>query len=182
MNGVQQTTKQAPLEKNSLTGQAGRFIVVGILNTFIDYLILNLLVFFGFTAILVILGQKFLIANIISVFAAMINSFILNKQWTFQSKGGNVYLEIVKFFVITVIGMFVVHQLVFNLFYYRLPAITASVILISEIFKLNNIFSGQFIALNFAKTVAVAVSLIWNFLGYKFIVFKPRGATAIETT
>ena len=154
------------------TKQAGKFAVVGILNTTIDYLVLNLLVFFGFTAVFVILGQKFLVANLISVFVAMINSFILNKQWTFQSKGGNIYIQILKFVLITAIGMFVVHQIVFSLFYYDLPSISALVFSVFQFLRLDNIFSDEFIMLNFAKSIAIVVSLIWNFVGYKFFVFK----------
>jgi len=164
MNTTGQTTET--------TKQAGKFVIVGGLNTFIDYLILNFLVFFGFTTAILIFGQKFLIANIISVFVAMINSFILNKQWTFQSKGGNIYIEILKFALITIIGMFVVHQIIFNLFYYNLPSISSLVISVVYFLKLNNIFSDEFVMLNFAKSIAIVISLIWNFVGYKFFVFK----------
>ncbi len=156
------------------TEQAGRFVIVGILNTLIDYFILNILVFFGFTAVLMILGQKFLIANIISVFVAMINSFVLNKKWTFQSEGGNIYLEIIKFFITTIIGMFVINQIIFNSFYYGFPSISSLVVSVVHFLNLNNIFSDNFIILNFSKSIATVASLIWNFLGYKFFVFKPK--------
>src|SRR3989304_2878423 len=80
--------------------QVGKFAVVGAINTMIDVIILNALVFLGFAATIIVFGQKFLIANIISVAAAMVNSFILNKQWTFKSVDKeNIYLEIIKFFV-----------------------------------------------------------------------------------
>ncbi len=154
--------------------QIGKFAIVGILNTLIDVVILNLLVYLGFMATLIILGQKFLIANIIAVAVAMINSFILNKQWTFKSEGSNVYLEILKFLVITIIGMFVIHQIVFNVFYYDLPSISSVIISIVYFTKLNAIFPDAFIALNFAKGIAIFASLIWNFMGYKFFVFKPK--------
>ncbi|PIU98573.1 hypothetical protein COS61_00620 [Candidatus Wolfebacteria bacterium CG03_land_8_20_14_0_80_40_12] len=152
--------------------QAAKFGIVGVLNTVIDCVILNVLVFFGFTAAFIILGQKFLVANIISVAVAMTNSFILNKQWTFQSKGGNVYLEIVKFLAITIIGMFVIHQIIFNLFYYQLASISSLVLSIVYFLKLDRFFSDNFIILNFAKSIAIAASLVWNFIGYKFLVFK----------
>ena len=61
--------------------QIGKFAIVGVINTLVDVVILNILVFLGFTAAFVILNQQFLAANIISVAVAMINSFILNKQW-----------------------------------------------------------------------------------------------------
>ena len=154
------------------TKQAGKFAIVGVINTLVDVVILNILVFFGFTAAFVILGQQFLAANIVSVAVAMVNSFILNKQWTFRAEEGNIYLQIVKFLVITIIGMFIIHQLIFNGIYYGLPSISGFIISIVHFLKLNNIFSDSFVALNSAKAIAIIASLIWNFIGYKFIVFK----------
>ncbi len=158
--------------------QVGKFAVVGVINTLIDYVILNLLVFFGFTTALMVLGQEFLVANIISVFIAMINSFVLNKQWTFRGESGNVYLQILKFFVVTVIGMFVIHQVIFNLFYVNggitglFSFVSLFVVAIVHTLRLDVIFSDQFIILNFAKSIAIIASLVWNFIGYKFVVFK----------
>ncbi|MEK9154942.1 MAG: GtrA family protein [Patescibacteria group bacterium] len=152
--------------------QAGKFAIVGVINTVIDVAILNILVFVGLTATLVIFGQKFLIANIISVAIAMVNSYILNKKWTFQSSGGNIYGEIAKFLGITIIGMFVVHQIIFNVLYFNLQFIGAFVISIVHLVRLDAIFSDNFVVLNFAKVIAIIGSLIWNFVGYKFIVFK----------
>ncbi|KKQ22164.1 hypothetical protein A2999_00795 [Candidatus Wolfebacteria bacterium RIFCSPLOWO2_01_FULL_38_11] len=156
------------------TKQAGKFAAVGVINTAVDFIVLNILIYFGFTLAFVVLGQEFLVANVISVAVAMVNSFILNKQWTFKAETANIYLEIVKFIVVTVIGMFVVHQIIFNVLYYNLPAISSAVISIVNILRLNSIFSNEFVRLNFAKSIAIVASLIWNFVGYKFIVFKSR--------
>ena len=52
--------------------QAAKFGIVGVLNTVIDCVILNVLVFFGFTAAFIILGQKFLVANIIALTYAVL--------------------------------------------------------------------------------------------------------------
>ena len=154
------------------TKQAGKFAIVGVINTLVDVVILNILVSFGITAVFMILGQKFLVANVISVAVAIINSFILNKFWTFQASGENFYIQIIKFLVITIIGMFVLHQLVFNSLYYGLPFISGFAVSITHFLRLSSIFSDQFVALNFAKAIAIVVSLVWNFIGYKFIVFK----------
>jgi len=161
MENIQQTTKQA-----------GKFALVGVLNTLIDVVILNILVFFGLKTIFIIFGQKFLLANIISVCVAMINSFVLNKLWTFESKGGNIYQQIFSFFIITVIGMFVIHQIVFSSFYFGFKSASSFIISIINFIGLSRFFSDTFIILNFAKGMAVIASLIWNFIGYKFIVFK----------
>lgn len=160
------------IQLNSLKKQIGKFAIVGIINTLVDVVILNSLVFLEFTATLMIVGQKFLIANIISVTIAMINSFILNKQWTFKSERKDIYKQIFQFLIITIIGMFIVHQIIFNALYYGLPQISNFIVLIIHFLKLNVIFSDSFIALNFAKIIAIISSLIWNFIGYKLIVFK----------
>lgn len=152
--------------------QAGKFAIVGILNTAVDFAVLNILFFLGLTASFAVFNQKFLTANVISVAVAMINSFILNKQWTFGSTERAIYAEIFKFLIITVIGMFVIHQLIFNFLYYRFNTLTDAAVAIFHFFKLNGIFSEQFVSLNFAKVIAVVGSFIWNFLGYKFVVFK----------
>lgn len=154
--------------------QAVKFGIVGALNTVIDFLTLNVLVYFGLSAAFSVLGQKFLIANVISVSIAMLNSFILNKKWAFKSEGGNIYFQIIQFLIVTVIGMFVIHQIAFNLLYYRFvfPADFAARILH---YVGLTFFSREFILLNFSKSVAIAVSLVWNFFGYKFVVFKARG-------
>ena len=162
------------IQSDSLKKQVGKFAIVGVINTLIDVVILNSLVFLGFTVVLMIFGQKFLIANIISVAIAMINSFILNKQWTFKTEGGNIYKQVFQFLAITIIGMFIIHQIIFNALYYKLPQISNLIISIIHFLKLNSIFPDSFVALNFAKVIAIIGSLIWNFIGYKFIVFKNK--------
>lgn len=153
------------------TEQATRFGIIGILNTAIDYFILNFLIYLGLTGYFLILNQKFLIANIISVAVAMVNSFILNKKWAFKSETANIYLQIIKFFAVSIIGMFVIHQIIFNLLYYHLNFISDFII---QIFRYSGLtfLSKDFILLNFSKTIAIAGSFIWNFIGYKFIVFR----------
>ncbi len=151
--------------------QAGKFAFVGIINTILDFAILNVLIAIGFSATFMIFGQKILIANIISVSIAMINSFILNRQWAFRSQNKNVAMEIVKFSVITLFGMFVVHQLIFSFFLYRFTSFTGIAYRIIRALSLP--FSYEFTALNISKVIAVVGSLIWNFFGYKFFVFVP---------
>lgn len=160
-------------EKISILGkQVGKFAVVGAVNTIIDIAILNLLVLaIGFKAQIQILGISFLIANFISVTIAMINSYFLNKYWTFQSKEKKDMLgEALKFFFITIIGMYVINQLVFNFFnaYWLWPTH-----LVINIVHLIHIYSlDSFVSLNFAKVLAILASLIWNFIFYKIWVFK----------
>lgn len=158
-----------------LVKQVGKFGVVGVLNTLIDIVVLNVLVKIGFALEFYLLGYKLLGANIISVTLAMINSYFLNKYWTFQAKEEkNRTYEILKFVFITVIGMFVIHQIIFNLLYTYWIWPAGLAVKISQAIGLNRIFSDSFITLNFAKVIAILFSLVWNFIGYKLWVFKEK--------
>ncbi len=156
-----------------LVKQIGKFGVVGIINTLVDMTILNFLfLILSFKATINILGLDFLLANIISVTIAMIGSFILNKYWTFAARGKNrnILEETLKFILITIVGMFFIHQIVFNFFaiWWVAPTnLAKNIVHLIGIYKLDN-----FITLNFAKILAILSSMTWNFIGYKFIVFQ----------
>ena len=160
--------------ENKTVSQATRFTIVGILNTLVDLVILNILLFLGFRYAFVFLGQQFIIANIISVIVAMANSFILNRFWAFGSvkEKTNIFYELSKFLVVTVIGMLVINQLVFSGIYYNMSWLTDFFYSIVTFVRLNAVFSLDFVKINSAKVIAIAVSLVWNFIGYKFFVFK----------
>lgn len=159
-------------EKVSILGiQIGKFAIVGLINTGIDFIVLYSLVYLHFDAQIHIFGFPFLIANIISVTIAMINSYFMNKYWTFQSKEKkNAVEEALKFFFITIIGMYVINQLVFNFFYsyWLWPTnLVVSIVHFIHIYSLDN-----FVSLSFAKVLAILASLTWNFIFYKLWVFK----------
>lgn len=53
------------------------FNLVGLLNTFIDFMLFTIFVWFG---------AYYLVAQVIAYAAGMINSFILNRRYTFRKK------------------------------------------------------------------------------------------------
>ena len=133
--------------------QIAKFLAVGFLNTFIDFLVLNVLMF----ATAITSGPYFPILKIISFLFAVTNSFLLNKFWTFKSRdrdtaGG----ESMKFLLVSLVGLSI------NV------SIASSVV--------NYVPRPDFLSpvlwANFGSAVAVAVALFWNFLGYKMLVFK----------
>lgn len=133
--------------------QIVRFVVVGVINTGIDFLILNVeMMLTGITS-----GPGMLAQNTISFGAATINSYYLNKRWTFEDndsgKGG---VKFSQFLIVSIIGI----------------SINGAVVYLATTF-VHPVFgiSPQLWA-NVAKLAATAISLVWNFLGYKFIVFK----------
>lgn len=85
--------------------------------------------------------------NILSFSAATVNSYFLNKYWTFKDKGRATFRQYGKFFVVSVIGL-----------------------LLNEGALAGFVFLGIYDLIS--KLLAVAVSLVWNFLANKFLVFN----------
>lgn len=136
--------------------QAGKFILVGALNTLIDLGVLNLLMFISGIAS----GIWFPVFKGISFMAAVINSYILNKFWTFKSAGSeNKGKEFVQFLTVAVIG-----------FGINVGMATLVVNVISPQFSYS--WMSETIWANIGAIVATFCTMTWNFIGYKFIVFK----------
>ena len=156
------------------TKQAGKFIGVGISNTIVDFVVLNVLVFLGLRAVLTIGQGQFLIANIISVSCAMVNSFIWNRRWTFGSKEKAVLPQVIKFLLITLIASYLIQQIVLSQLYYRFDLLDKFAEILAGIIPKTQ----DFFKLNISKAFAVLGAGIWNFLGYKFFVFRKRVSSA----
>lgn len=133
--------------------QFGKFFIVGILNTGIDFAILNLLMLV--TGIFK--GPYIMIFSTISFTAAVANSYFLNKRWTFQDKtGSDSANKFVKFIAVSVGGLLLNNSIIYFLTTYTNPAFGLSPVLWA----------------NFSKIIATVAVLGWNFAGYKLFVFK----------
>ena len=148
--------------KISVIWQLGKFGVTGVLNVLVDLGVLSLLTFF-FRNYFQIDSKAVVFATLsiftfysifksISFIVANINSYFWNKYWTFNVEGGK-NAEFIQFFIVSVIG-FIVNVLVASL-----------------VFKSIAGFSADQAGLLGAAAGSVA-GLAWNFIGYKFIVFK----------
>ncbi len=136
--------------------QLAKFVLVGGLNTFLDWGILNLLMFLTS----VNAGFLYSVFKGFSFLAATGNSYFWNKFWTFKKEavieGQKSGREMLQFFIVSVIG-----------FSLNVGAATFLV----------NVLGPQFgLSLKlWANVGALAGTLIgmgWNFVGYKLIVFK----------
>ena len=133
------------LRREHVLGQILRFGVVGGLNTLVDYGTFNLLV--------VVFGLNPVAANPISVAAGITNSFIWNKRWTFASGDWHRwYRQAAVFVIVSVIGL-VINTGGLSLLLYLTGA-------------------ESVLAVNLQKLAASVVSLTWNFIGYRFLVFR----------
>jgi putative flippase GtrA len=139
--------------------QAAKFALVGAVNTVVDLGVLNLLILFT----QITSGIYFSIFKGISFLVAVINSYFWNKFWAFKKKGEAKdqtpqakSKEFSQFMVVSIAG-----------FLLNLVIATLVVNTIGPQFGLS--------AKKWASVGAVAGTLfvmVWNFLGYKFIVFK----------
>lgn len=133
--------------------QVIKFVLVGILNTFIDLGVLNILIWISGTAS----GLLYPAFKGVSFIVAVINSYFWNKFWTFKKKETTKnQKEFTRFFVVAVFGIG---------------------INISVATWLVNVVGPQFglslkIWANVGAICATFVSMAWNFFGYKFFVFQ----------
>jgi putative flippase GtrA len=146
----------APLQKISLTRQIFRFGVVGAINTIVDLAVLNLLILISHTGQR---GATFAIFKTVAFVCAVLNSYVMNRSWTFRgAKTKNPMLEGSQFMFVSILGAVV------------------------------NVGSSWYVATfthptwginprwwpSLAALVGTAFSLGFNFIGYKFWVFAHR--------
>ncbi len=140
-----------------LVKQFSKFVIVGGINTGIDFAVLNVLIYLtGITK-----GWELFILNSISFSVAVVNSYYMNKRWTFKEAAAgivdkNAAVQFSQFFIVSVIGI-TINGLI----------LTGVTTLVAAPFGM----SEQLWA-NFAKLFATGASLVWNFVGYKLFVFK----------
>jgi len=147
----------------TITWEIGKFVVIGTLNTLVDWGILTLLILF-FRKFINIEPSYNIISSItiysfyksMSFIIAMINSYFWNKYWTFAiptfKRTNN---EFFHFLVASIIGLGINVGVSTYVFSYVRP-ISFNI----DQWALLGAVLGTFLALT------------WNFLTYKFMVFK----------
>jgi putative flippase GtrA len=140
--------------------QFAQFAAVGTLNSFIDVGVFNLETFLLGTA--AISTTMFAVFKAISFLGATTNSFFWNKYWTFSAdraahpegaiKEGR---EAVAFYVIAGIGW----------------AVNVGVATLVKVLEPSGVATKVWVNI-VAPLSGVAASFLWDFFGYKYIVFK----------
>lgn len=135
-----------------ILAQITKFGAIGAANTVIDFGILNFLSF----KFQIFSGRELTLLNIIAFSIAVINSYFWNKHWTFKSEQNNSSRQFIEFVIVSIIGALINTGIVYLATTFIAP------------------FGGvsKEIWLNIGKLAATFISLAWNFVGYKFIVFK----------
>lgn len=139
-----------------------KFGAVGAVNTLLDFAIYNVLS--G------PVGLTLVQSNIISTTVAMLFSFVANKKFVFQKHDGHVGKQAIAFFAITAFGLYVLQTGVILLLtdVWTWPMVTA----LSAAHAIGISSSDEFLVKNGAKAIATVVSLAWNYIMYKKVVFK----------
>jgi putative flippase GtrA len=133
--------------------QLAKFLLVGAFFAVFDLIVLNsLMVYFGIKKEEVL---KYIFFVAISFVVVTIFKYFANKFWAFEkSEKERMEKEFGIFFLVTAISGFL------------------QVGVASLFFKILVLKISPFLAGNIGKILGIAVASIWNFLGYKFFVFK----------
>ncbi|WP_237894355.1 GtrA family protein [Priestia megaterium] len=113
---------------------------MGGLNTAIDFLVFSLLSY---------LDVYYIIAQCISYGCGVVNSYLLNRTWTFQQQGKRSKYEFPKFTVLNLFTL-IVTSFLLTVFHYRFN-----------------------MSLPYSKILVTVVSVGLNYIGTRFWVFKP---------
>ncbi len=135
--------------------QLVKFIAVGVFNTFLDWGVVNLLmlltqIFFGFW---------FAAFNVLSFIIANIGSFFWSRYWIFSGESKTKSQEsatkdFLQFFIVSIIGLGI--------------KVGIATVWVNSL----NASTSVEIWANIGLVLGTSFSMVWNFLGYKFIVFK----------
>ncbi|MCR4330316.1 MAG: GtrA family protein [Patescibacteria group bacterium] len=138
--------------KNSIF-QFLKFGVVGILNTLVDLGVFNLLIFlFG-----LVHGPLFAVFKTISFVVAVVNSYFMNKHLVFNTQGAGKSTEFSLFLIVSIVGLLL------------------NVLVSYAVFATGKMLAPEvsfYLFANLGALLGSGIVMLWNFLGYKFFVFK----------
>lgn len=130
-----------------------KFVLVGFVNTGIDYGVYILL-----TRVSEFFRENFLIANLISFLVAVSNSYLMNKYWTFRDKETRYHVQFSKFTLVNVVALSISELILY--------------------FLVNG--AGLYDLLS--KAVAVVTVVFWNFFANKYWVFTNAAKPVRQAT
>lgn len=132
--------------------QVAKFAAVGGLNTLLDLGVLNVLILISGVAT----GYWYPMFKGISFVIANINSYFWNKHWTFGVSDSANIKEFSQFLTVSIIGFGI--------------NVSIASLIVNIIGAPENISPERWA--NIGALSATIISLVWNFIGYKFFVFK----------
>jgi putative flippase GtrA len=157
--------------KQVATHRVSLFAFVGVINTLLDFVLLNILrVIFHVTSDQ---STKVIILNLVSASCVAVFSFYINRRYVFKSEETR-HRMIVPFLAITITGIFILQSLIIAL---SLRSLEPLARWLYDLFSGSPLpiiknFSLNFYEVNLAKVVATFASMIWNYTLYKKMIFK----------
>jgi len=134
-----------------------RFAIVGVGNSIVDIGVFNLIILSAHP-----LGRSvislYVVARVIAGLCAITNSYLWNRLWVFKDTQ-KVSKTAVPFLLVSGVGI-VISTAMFHAFF-----ISMSLFLREQ----SPLLIG-----NIAILLAISFSILWNFFGYTFFVFKPE--------
>ena len=138
--------------RSLLANKKVRFMLVGSLNTLVDF------IFFFF---LIHAGINIVLANIVSTSLGMAVSYTLNRLFTFSSLNKNHGRELAYFLAVTLVGLWLLQPVVI----YAVESLGHEVV--------QSMLSTELLQ-SIGKVIATGFSLIWNYYWYDRVVFKHK--------
>lgn len=147
-----------------------RFGLVGVVNTVLDAALFNLLTWH-------VIALPVLWASVLAGTLAMLNSFVANQRFTFRARHTPLR-RVALFVVITLLGIYAIRPLILDVFIttWLWPANR----LLALLARVGVLADGDFVRRNLGWLVAVAVAMLFNYVGYREFVFMPERVRALE--
>ena len=103
-----------------------KFGMVGVMNTAVDFLV--------YTVLVSVLGWGLYVSQVISYSCGMLNSYVINRKWTFSTKNGFFSWELVRFILLNLsmmlLGMAIIWFCTQQLMLHKLVAKLISTVLV----------------------------------------------------
>jgi putative flippase GtrA len=163
----------APLHRHAWvrTLQARRFVVVGVINTSVDYVL-----FVGLTKILHLPLDWVWVAKVMSGTVAISISFLLNRSWVFGATTHRAMRQAAKFVTATAVGVYGIQTPLTQLFASVFQAPGRALYDVLRDVGLADAFPSLLTQALATKTaafvLATCVSMVFNFLAYRYWVFR----------
>jgi putative flippase GtrA len=163
--------------RHQTTEEVARFGLVGVINTLVDYV-----VFIALTIVFRIPLSQVWLAKYPSSAIAMINSYFLNRRFVFGSRRGDLMAESVRFFSTTLVGVFVIQNLLTQFLASDFQYFGQTTFRFLDLLGLSDLqfsvhdrtvgLTRSFTIKTVAFGLATVASLTWNFVTYKYWAFR----------
>lgn len=140
-----------------------RFLIAGLLNTGLDFVLLNLLILAA--------GMPVIAANLVSVTVGITISYFLNHFFVFRHGEPVTAGRFLKFFAVTGFSSLLLQSGVIWLFERGFDTTFGRSLLM-----FGTSAEQEFFEINIAKATAVLIGLVWNFTLYRLVVFRAPAA------